>query len=235
MELSQRLKAVSDYVSNDVVLADVGTDHGYLPIYLIRQKRIQRAIALDVNRGPLERAKAHIQSYGLGHRIETRLSDGVGQVKPGECDCVVIAGMGGALTIRLLEQGTSVFRELREFVLQPQSEIAKVREYLCKNQYCIQKENLVYEDGKYYPILYVVNQRPESYTSLEFLYGKKLIENRHPVLKRFLEKEKQSKEQILAHLENSHVHQKRYDEIEGEIMEIESLLSIWKSEEMYVL
>lgn len=236
MELSKRLKAVSDYVSDGSVLADVGTDHGYIPIYLVRQNRIQKAIALDVNKGPLERARSHIQIYGLEAKIETRLSNGVEQITPGECDCVVIAGMGGALTIRILEDGEGVFRSLREFVLQPQSEIAKVREFLCKNQYRIQEENMVYEDGKYYPVLLVVNQKPELYSDIEFLYGKKLLENRHPVLGQFLEKEKESKTQILGHLKKDQVHQKRrYDEIEKEIKEIEAILSIWKSENAHVL
>ena len=156
MELSKRLQAVADLVSEGLVVADVGTDHGYIPIYLIETKKSPKAFAMDVNKGPLLRAKEHIAEHGLETRIETRLSDGVRALQKGECDCVVVAGMGGALTIKIMEEGKDIFRNLIEFVLQPQSELQKVRAYLCENAYFIAEENMVLEDGKFYPMFRVI-------------------------------------------------------------------------------
>ena len=105
IKISERLMTVASLVSRDHVLADVGTDHGYVPIYLILQGKIKKAIAMDINRGPLERAREHISLYGMGDYIETRLSDGVEALALGEADSILIAGMGGGLVIRI-EQRT---------------------------------------------------------------------------------------------------------------------------------
>ena len=93
MELSKRLQAVADLVSEGLVVADVGTDHGYIPIYLIETEKSSKAFAMDVNKGPLLRAKEHIAEHGLEACIETKLSDGVRALQKGECECVVVAGM----------------------------------------------------------------------------------------------------------------------------------------------
>ena len=135
MELSKRLQAVANLVSVGLTVADVGTDHGYIPIYLLENGKCAKALAMDVNRGPLLRAKEHIVEHGFEEMIETRLSDGVKQLRIGECEAVVIAGMGGALTIKILEEGKEVFKSLTEFVLQPQSELYKVRKYLIEQGY----------------------------------------------------------------------------------------------------
>ena len=95
LQISRRLKAVAGFVGKGCVLADVGCDHGYIPIYLLQKEQIPKAIAMDVNEGPLLRAKAHIREWGLENYIETRLSDGVQALKRGEVQSVVIAGMGG--------------------------------------------------------------------------------------------------------------------------------------------
>ncbi len=94
MQLSNRLLAVAGMVTEGNTVADVGCDHGYIPIYLIQQKKIPCAIAMDIRRGPLSRAEAHIEENGLREYIQTRLSDGVQALKPGEADTLIIAGMG---------------------------------------------------------------------------------------------------------------------------------------------
>ena len=219
MELSKRLQAVADLVSNGLIVADIGTDHGYIPIYLVKTKGAPYAYAMDVNHGPLIRARDHIAEYGLDTFIETRLSDGVREVRPGECECVVIAGMGGALTIKIMEEGKEIFKGLKEFVLQPQSELHKVREYLCQNEYCIVDENMVLDDGKFYPMFRVVNRQSVEYDVIELRYGKLLLEQKNVVLKAFLEKEKSVKEIILANLDKN-----RGDHIEVRKKEIKEEL-----------
>ena len=226
MELSKRLQAVADLVSEGLVVADVGTDHGYIPIYLIETKKSPKAFAMDVNKGPLLRAKEHIAEHGLETRIETRLSDGVRALQKGECDCVVVAGMGGALTIKIMEEGKDIFRSLKEFVLQPQSELQKVRAYLCENAYFIVEENMVLDDGKFYPMFRVINGQSEEYHAIELCYGKLLLEQKNAVLKTFLQKEKAVKELILSNLEQSfgeHIETRR-KEIQEELEGIEYAL-----------
>lgn len=233
MELSKRLQAVADLLSEGLRVADVGTDHGYIPIYLVETGKCPSALAMDINEGPILRAKEHIERHGLQDKITVRRSDGVKALKIGECDSVNIAGMGGALAIRIMEDGRDIFKSLQEFVLQPQSELDKVRQYLCKNEYRIVDEDMVLEDGKYYPMMKVVNAQPEEYSNAEFQYGKKLLEKKHPVLKQFLEKEELAKKQIIENLERGqgeHI-QKRIEELKLGLGYIKEALRVYDSEE----
>ena len=104
MQLSERLGAVADFVTPMSRLADVGTDHAYVPIFLVKENRITSAIAMDIVDGPLKRAHDNICMYGMQDKIETRKSDGLKNLRPGEADTVVIAGMGGLLICRILEE-----------------------------------------------------------------------------------------------------------------------------------
>lgn len=217
MELSKRLQAVADLISMGMTVADVGTDHGYIPIYLLESKKSPKALAMDVNAGPLLRAKEHIAEHGLESFIETRQSDGVRNLQVGECDCVVIAGMGGALTTKILEEGQEVFRTLKEFVLQPQSELHKVRQYLREHDYSVIAEDMVFEDGKFYPMMKAVNCPDSEYSEEELYYGRLLLKDQHPILKTFLEKELGVKEAILESL-----HQESGAHIELRKRQIES-------------
>ena len=154
-ELSERLRAVADLVDDGMVVADIGTDHGYIPIALVQEGRCPRAVAMDINIGPLDRARAHIQAAELSKKIDTRRSDGMKELKAEEADCAIIAGMGGALTIKILEESSATARSLKALILQPQSELYKVREYLAEQGYEILAEDMVLEEGKFYPIMKV--------------------------------------------------------------------------------
>ena len=153
MELSKRLKAVADLVSAGSIVCDAGCDHGYVPIYLVQRGICHKAIAADVNAGPLARAKDNIRAYGLEEYITTRLSDGVSALEAGEADALILAGMGGRLVIKILQEGCDVIARMREVILQPQSDIALVRSFLREIRWCIVREDMVYEDGKYYPMM----------------------------------------------------------------------------------
>lgn len=200
MELSKRLQAVADLAGNQKILADVGTDHGYIPIYMVEQGRCEKAFAMDVNQGPLLRAKEHISQHGLDDKISLRLSDGVKALQVGECTAVVVAGMGGALAIKIMEEGKQIFRSLDEFVLQPQSELDKVRLYLQEQGYCIVDEDMVLEDGKFYPMMKVKVGTDAAYTDIELLYGRQLLQKKSAVLKQFLMKELHTKQLIMERL-----------------------------------
>lgn len=105
IQLSARLQAVADLVSEGSRVADIGTDHGFVPIYLIRSQRASACIAMDVRRGPLARAGEHIGENGLKDVIRTRLSDGLSALQQGEADTIICAGMGGRLMQRILREG----------------------------------------------------------------------------------------------------------------------------------
>lgn len=201
---SMRLCAVAALVPEGARLADIGTDHAYIPVDLVKEGVCPSAIAMDINAGPLQIAASHITDAGLDTKIQTRLSDGMEKLSPGEADCAVIAGMGGALTIHILEGNRETAQALSRLVLQPQSELLKVREYLAAEGYEILTEDMVLEDGKYYPMMLVhYTGKAYSLTEEEKTFGPLLMRQKHPVLKAFLEREIRIHQGILKQLENS--------------------------------
>ena len=137
IQLSKRLNAVAELLVHGIdqleleqpVLADIGTDHAYLPVYLVQKKVVKKAYAADVRKGPLLHAKEHIEQYGLGEYIQTRLSDGGESFVPGESEVAVIAGMGGGLMQKILSGSPEFFEKNSCVVLQPQSEIEQFRRF----------------------------------------------------------------------------------------------------------
>lgn len=194
VKLSKRLSHLADMVSENMILADVGTDHGYIPIYLVQTGKIQRAFAMDIRKGPILRAQEHIQACGLGDYIETRLSDGVTALERDEADAILIAGMGGSVMLHILEEGENVVTSAKELILQPQSEIPKVREYLYQKGYAIDREDMVFEDGKYYSMMHVIFPEEQRHTALYtpeewqmiYRYGENLLIRKNDVLYKFL-------------------------------------------------
>lgn len=168
MLLSDRMRAVAGLVQPCKSIADVGCDHGYIAMELVRSKICRHVIAMDINSGPLDRAKQNIVEYDMQDYIETRLSDGVSALQMGEAQGVICAGMGGRLILSILEQGSDLIGSMKQLILQPQSELAEVRSYLRKKGYLIDKEDLVYEDGKYYPMMRAL---PGAFGRLEWQIG----------------------------------------------------------------
>lgn len=208
--ISKRLNAVADYVTEGKRVVDVGTDHAYIPIFLLQEGRCKAALAADIGRGPLERARENIAENGLSDRIETVLSDGLKKINT-DFECLILAGMGGKLIREILSEDPKKTASFEELILEPQSDLEALRLYLRQNGYWIDRENMVLEDGKYYPILHVI-QRPiseireslpkeEDALLLCDRYGYHLLKEGHPVLLSFLQKEEREKEKVLLHLE----------------------------------
>lgn len=232
IQLSKRLQAVVSLVTPGYVIADIGCDHAYISIYLVERGIASKVIAMDVNKGPLERAKINIEKAGLKGKIETRLSNGAKELKEKEVHTLLIAGMGGLLIRAILEDSRELVKGVEELILQPQSEIREVRLYLKNIGFSIEKEDMVIEDGKYYTMMRAVNRvvstkkkdnhiLEESNKRQEELYaryGKYLLENRHQVLNEYLEKEKKKLDMILRQLENSDLekNQERYQQMKEE-------------------
>ena len=203
VKISDRLKTAASLIREGAVLADVGTDHGYVPIYLLEQKKIKSAIAMDINKGPLERAREHIHLYGMDAYIQTRLSDGVAALEKGEADSILVAGMGGGLVMHILEEGKDICQAAGELILQPQSELCSVREYLAENGYVTEAERMVFEDGKYYPMMKARKGRESYVREIDYRFGKGLLEEKNQVLYQFLLKEQKSLETVKARLESA--------------------------------
>lgn len=196
MELSKRLQAAAGLISEGNRLVDVGTDHGYIPIYLVENKKIPSAIAMDVKTGPLSRAEEHIRQAGLNAYITCRLSDGLERLQPGEGDSLLLAGMGGNLMVRILKNRTNVRNSFREIILQPQSAQSLVRKEMEAAGWCTEKEDMVLEDGKFYPMMrWIPLRKAEENDGIfcqneaEFVYGRLLLREKHPVLKSYLDKQ----------------------------------------------
>lgn len=137
-------------IDKKTVVADIGCDHGYVSIYLVESGIASRAIAMDVRKGPLSGALNNIHDFGFSDHIKTRLSDGLKALEPGEADAIIIAGMGGKLMMRILEEGDPVALGVHFGVLQPQSDFDEFRKYLRDKGYVILDEKIVFDDGKYY-------------------------------------------------------------------------------------
>ncbi len=200
MQLSKRLQCIADYVTEGKRTADIGCDHGWVAIYLAEKKRAPAVIAMDVGKGPLKRAREHIRARGLEEKIETRLSDGMAALKKGEVEAVVMAGMGGPLMIRILQEGRVITESLDELILSPQSEIAQVRRFLAAEGWEICREEMLTEDGKYYTIMKAIPGTARERTEADFRYGWRMIQEKNPVLYQFLRKEEQTRNNILENL-----------------------------------
>lgn len=192
MKLSKRLQGVAGMVTPGERVADIGCDHAYTSIYLMKHRIAPSIIAMDVNKGPLMRAKENIEKQGLNKKIQTRISDGLQELNPGEVDTILIAGMGGPLTCKILKEGIDRVLTAKELVLQPQSEIHLVRRYLRHINFRIVKERMLIDDGKYYVIIKGSNGNASEETALEVfdLYGEFLLENKDPVLFQYLKWQK---------------------------------------------
>ena len=207
-QLPKRLETIIERMPDSGCLADIGCDHAYVAIEAVRRGRAARALACDVRKGPLQQAAEHILCAGLAGKIETRLSDGLEKVAPGEADTVVVAGMGGPLMERIL-QGR--LRDFAHFVLSPQSEIPHFRRFLLTEGMQIDEETMLIDEGKYYVILNVSKRADATssdsmyVTEEDFLYGGRLLQRLDPVLKSFLEKEKTRYEGILRQTDSLEV------------------------------
>ena len=149
--LTPRLGLLADWVPAGARLADVGTDHGYLPVWLVLEGRVASAIASDLRPGPLSRARETAASCGA--ELDLRLCDGLSAIRPEECDTVVIAGMGGENIAAILAAAPWTADGSHTLLLQPQSRPEVLREFLAGHGYAIRREALVRDRGHLYPVM----------------------------------------------------------------------------------
>ena len=188
-------------------VADVGCDHAYISIALIKRCLASQVIAMDVRKGPLEIAKRNVRAYAMEEKIELRLSDGLAELDIGEADTIIIAGMGGLLIKSILEKGKNILSNADTppvLILQPQSDIREVRIFLYTRAYHIVQETMLEEDGKYYTVLKAIPGKKDGcFSDAEWLYGKYNLEDRSAVLQTYLQKENRILKNILAGLQQT--------------------------------
>ncbi|GAA0747265.1 class I SAM-dependent methyltransferase [Clostridium oceanicum] len=188
MEISNRLKTVALMVDKCEKIVDVGTDHAYIPIYLLNKGLCKYAIASDINKGPIDKAKINIVRENLDKNIECRLGPGLTTVSPKEVQGAIIAGMGGHMIKDILEESKDVFKSLDFLVLQPVQNPDALRCYLYKNGYEIIEEQLAVDENRFYEIIKIKYDKIRVPIEDDIYYeiGKDLIDKKHPLLKRFL-------------------------------------------------
>lgn len=202
VELSKRLKCISHYVPKEARVADIGTDHAYLPIYLIKEDIASRVLAMDINKGPLEKAQANINKYLVSEQVTTRLSNGLEELRDDEADAVIIAGMGGMLVASILEKDKEKLENVKRLILQPQSDYSQVRRTLHRLGWIIIEEEALIDNGKYYFII-VCDKGEEHYESqIEYRYGRILGHHKSEVYTKYLSHILEKRIQVLESLKD---------------------------------
>ncbi|MEK4715297.1 tRNA (adenine(22)-N(1))-methyltransferase [Sporosarcina sp. FSL K6-5500] len=183
--LSNRLKAVASFVDEGAVVADIGSDHAYLPCFLIHTKKVKRAVAGEVAKGPFESAVKNVRREGFSDAITVRLADGLFAIEENDAvDTVTIAGMGGPLIATILESGKDRLSQVKRIIAQPNIYSRAIREWAVSNGWKIIKEHILKEDGKIYEII-VMEKGQAVYEELELMAGPLLLTSKTDV---FIEK-----------------------------------------------
>lgn len=182
MELTARLRSVAEQVPQGALFADIGTDHAYLPAWLLLNGRIEHAVAADLREGPLNRARETASQFGLDEKVSFRLCDGLVGIRADEVDTIAIAGMGGETIASILEAAPWT-KQGKLLLLQPMTSFPDLRLWLQKNGYCIEKECISREGKRLYSCLVVRAGEMDELTPAELWVGK---QNDDPLRSEFL-------------------------------------------------
>lgn len=200
--LSKRLETVASYVPTGAILADIGSDHAYLPCYLAHKGIIKHAIAGEVVKGPFESAERQVRTEGLTDKIEVRLADGLAAVKEEDnVNTVTIAGMGGPLIVSILEKNPESLKHVTRLILQPNIHAKVIREWAMRNGWAIHEETILEEDRKIYEVL-VLQRGKMELTEVETLLGKQLLASKSDTFLAKWQREIENWERIYNSIEN---------------------------------
>ncbi|SUY31464.1 tRNA (adenine(22)-N(1))-methyltransferase [Clostridium perfringens] len=229
MELSKRLKRIAEHVDKCESVADIGTDHGYIPIYLVKEGICKKAIASDINKGPIEKAKVNVAFEGVSNKVKCLLGPGLNPLKVGEVNGVILAGMGGNLTRDILLADMDKVKKYDFIILQPAQNPEVLREFLYKNDYEIIDEDLIKDEGRFYELFKVkYNENSEKLVfedELEYEVSPLLREKNHPLFKEFIEEKINRCETILSFIkEDTESAKKRKSDLEEKINKLKGML-----------
>ncbi|AFS69950.1 MULTISPECIES: tRNA (adenine(22)-N(1))-methyltransferase TrmK [Exiguobacterium] len=224
--LDQRLQKVVSYIPQGAVLADIGSDHAFVPCYCIQQNLVERAIAGEVNLGPMEAAQAQVALVQLEEKIEVRLGSGLTVLRPGEATAITIAGMGGTLIATILEEGKTHLSGEERLILQPNVDAVDVRKWLLANGYALLSEAIVKENEKIYEILVAQKGEESLYADnlerreWELFFGPQLTREKAPAFVEKWQTEKQKRQYILEQMRRGN----DSEVLQGKIETIERLI-----------
>lgn len=197
--ISPRLQALAQWVPRHSLFADIGTDHGYLPLFLLHEQQIRSAIAADLNQGPLDAAKQTAQKYGI--TLDLRLSNGLDKISPKEVDCVAIAGMGGMTILHILQAWQAKLENWPgTFLLQPMSTQKELRLWLNQSGYTMVREQTICEGDTLYTLMEVKIEKDSAYDVGELLVGRQNPQHPDPNRLLLLDLHLNKIEKILAKL-----------------------------------
>lgn len=225
--LDNRLKAVASFVPRGARVADIGTDHAYLAIYIQRELGAKSVIATDKNEGPLSAARHAVAEAGLIDVISLRLGDGLAPIEAGEIDTACIAGMGGELIASILEAAPDVLAKVNRLVLQPMSDAPRLRRWLYENGWYIADETLALADGRLYEIIAAEHGDEPIPSGAALEIGPVLMKKRPEYFERHIDEILSKKRRVLSGMAKSDAARQsaKYKAIENEIKKIEEAVS----------
>lgn len=202
MKINDRLKTIGDLVSANSFCLDVGCDHAFLDIYLVKKNMGIKAIASDVLEGPLNQAKQNIKREGLEDEIETRLGDGL-DTYSSEVDTIIISGMGGRNMIGIFKNNLKVLKEVDTIIVSPNNYQEDVKRFLCKNGFIIDDEVMVKEKKFIYQIIKFVKGK-KRYSKKEYFFGPVFLQKKDILFKEYFTRELKSREILISVLPNNY-------------------------------
>lgn len=225
MNLSDRLIHIINMIPECNCLADIGTDHGFIPIYSVMNNIAQRAIATDINEGPIKVACKNVNKYGLRDKIETRVGPGLSTLNRKESEVIVIAGMGGVLISEIIESHIEIARSSKWLILQPVQYPEVLRKYLQSSGFNIVDEDIVKDENKYYYIIKAKKGPSDKYDKEVYYYtGKRLIQRKNPLVREYIRYKINSLNDILSNL-SPEGQSTRFEELSSLKKEFEDVLN----------
>ena len=202
VKLTPRLAAIAKYVPEGSSVADIGTDHAYLPVYLLTQKISQKVIATDIHENPLSSAIELMEMLNLTRKIDIRLGDGLRVLKPAEADVIVLAGMGGGTMAHILDASPEVVASIKRLIVQPMVRPSRVRTWIEENKFEIVDEDLVEDDGIIYEII-IAEPGSAKYTFEEIFIGPQILAKKPVLLKKYLLQQQITLQENLVEMDKS--------------------------------
>jgi len=200
--ISERLKILANYVNKNDVVGDIGTDHGFIPIYLIENNKINRIIASDLNEGPLDNAKKELSLKGYLNKVDLRIGSGLTPYKPGEINTAIIAGMGGNLIRTILIEGKEHIKYLNRLILQPMHGVEELRRWILNNGFRITDEDLLFENNIFYEIIVAEKGEKQEYNETNIEFGFNMLNKNPEISKSFLDMKIERIEKIIYDIES---------------------------------
>ena len=183
IKINDRLLTAIPFVRDGKIFADIGTDHAYLPIFLLQKGKISKAIAADINKGPLEKAEENIAKYNLSDNVKTVLCDGLTKISSVDVDDIAIFGMGGELIVKIIDEAQWVKNNKKRLILQPMTHPEKLREYLANNGFKIIGETLSTDREKtYQTICAEFDGQLRKYDDFTLFFGEYILKEKSELL-----------------------------------------------------